>query len=1687
MSRTRSNLLLCALLISVGLLASRHADAACNLIPSAAKTSRSSLGATNRPFAAPGDFVEVSVDPFDCDAASPGLALDPLLQVVTIVYTPAAPATRQLVVLAADCTSGTIAGKIKACQKLAGFTAPIACVSQPAAGLATRTDANGERHLDFRFPDTDAEFAPAGDANTLAGPATIAVTQLADPLPCGLAAPAATCADQSGLVACVDDLYTADGSCDPTPDATFGHFTALPFPNDYQADCFTNSPPCTALATSTRAAIDADGNIIVPFNWQGVLLSQVGVPVPRLVRATVESPVPFTIPDQVFLGSFTPEGQPLPPVFVPQADPTLPPGTIGLFGSVDAGYTVLRIARRSGVCQGGARDTLRCTTDLDCLPAGVCHTVCVGGTNPDTFCATGSDCNGGACGQLYPDLGSSTGGGPLVLPRIDGAGVCQITHATCSHATEGSDCPTVGDKCVDYAFEAQTPVPLESLSSGTTSLFAFTALEALDATDRNGDGDTTDAVATLTDRSTGVPEPLGAPANCGIVGDPIGRALVDVHEGPFKFPAIAIENDVTAFLENEAAEGYCDENGDHDRFDPILRAFRLNPSGPPPTEITAGLPFTPPHVMDAEPLVNGRQLVVSNGIVFGRRSEKGQTKYQTIQMDAGANDDSTYTTLSADGRFAVFRSLATNLAAPAQSAGTTDAFLYDSCLSANGPVPSCTPHVENVSITQVPTPGLAADGTSPNNFSSPTAVTPDGRYVVFNSNATNINTTLNPMAGHEQLYLRDRCITNGVPVPSCTANTEVVSIGDGGVPSDGSFNDGGSISDDGRFVVFQSNSSNLTNPATNSTDHAYLRDRCVSNGTPVPSCTAHTEVVDVSSSNALSNSGSSVNDGAPGERAISADGRFVVFDSFGTNLIPIDGNGTDDIFVRDRLAGTTVRVSVTSTGGEADNGGMNTWSISADGKVVVFTTTSSNMAPGSSNSRFDTFTHDLTNGLTQLATLGNGDVGSNGDIFNGGISGDGRFVALDLGNFGDNISPDGAGGAVVRDRLTGITDHVDLDTSGAHLSSEVWPDVSRDGRVFALTSHSLFAGPPRNVYLRTPDPTDTASDLTGDGDQGDVILEAVNTSGVPPGTATPTLLCPADQVAVAGGQAAFLRPNSAGATPSLPLCPARSGNPGDDVVHYWPGTGSVQNLGLAATAVAIAVPLGDTYIGAIDAGQAAEVYKTSAAAWTSTGQKADTIGFCGAILAFITPESLQGTDLNADGDQLDRVVQIYNPANNQVVNTGQAAEEFVCDDALIAFRTSEAAQGGHNLEGSTSATPPAFVLQVYDLTRPECLTSAHPSDCLTNSGDALQICQLDACDPLTPYRVSGQSVRFLTIECAQRGDDTNLCATGGSDLNGNGTAGDLVIRSFAIQRIGGVTTGSTITIGTVGTTTGDPLQGGGGGGGGGPAGPGTVSVSTGLCIETIGSTCTVDADCGPAAFCNASTCEKQHGTCVTGGDCAPGTTCDTSVAITPASPDSDGDGVPDHLDNCPFVFNPDQSDLDHDGIGDACDLETCGDGIVTGSEQCDGAAASPCPGTCRLDCTCPCPTVVSDVGTSVAIITKKGAGKLSAKMSIPIGSYTNEPVTVRLDDTNTQPIVKRRIQSLTPSGNPPNKWQFKSKADGLQKILLRPDATQPGSFKLVVKAKRWIPSNADQNAASTDFTVSVGSQCFAHPATKKTD
>src|SRR5262249_51919712 len=121
-------------------------------------------------------------------------------------------------------------------------------------------------------------------------------------------------------------------------------------------------------------------------------------------------------------------------------------------------------------------------------------------------------------------------------------------------------------------------------------------------------------------------------------------------------------------------------------------------------------------------------------------------------------------------------------------------------------------------------------------------------------------------------------------------------------------------------------------------------------------------------------------------------------------------------------------------------------------------------------------------------------------------------------------------------------------------------------------------------------------------------------------------------------------------------------------------------------------------------------------AWTNTGQAADTIRACGALVAFITPEAGQGADLNGDGDRNDRVLQLYDPQTRTVLNVGQAAEEFVCNATLLAFRTSEDAQGHQDLNGDHDRQDD--VLQIYDLVARR----------LINTAQAVVPCHFEACD-----------------------------------------------------------------------------------------------------------------------------------------------------------------------------------------------------------------------------------------------------------------------------------------------------------------------------------------------------------------------
>ncbi len=1641
------------LALVIPILVAARAHAGCNLIPSAEQSFRGALGATNKPYAGPGDFVEVGLAPGRCDALSLGFGAEGDDHVVSIVFTPTGGTPRVVFLTTDACSGGKPKALRAACESTVGV-GNVACVQAADNDLAVVTR-NGIPRLSFRFPDTDAYFPPAADGRTLAGPATIAVTAAGAPLPCGLAT--SPCASATNVLACVDELYDADGTCQQNLGKTFSHFTALPQANDYASLCFANSPaPCNPTSSELRMTTDAAGNLLVPFNWQGLLATNGGVPVPRLLRATMRSPLGFSVPDPVFLGSYTPEGAKLPPLFEPTADPTVAdPDVVTLFGSVDAPYTILRIARRAGTCSNAPGKS--CVVATDCPAGGSCPTTCVGGSTPGAVCANDAQCSGGRCGTLFADFAPlAASGGPIPLTRTPATtGVCQLEpHAPC---TMPANCAGVGNTCVSYAFEARAQVALESLYQGTTDQLAFTLEERVDLADHNGDGDTTDSVITLRDRLTGDSESLGAPAGCGLVGPPEGRAVVRISEPPFNFPASAIENDILAFLESEPGQKQCDIDGNGDVSGAIARVFKLG---------SGEIPMSPPRAVDAGLVVNGQSLAVSNGRVFFRSSEREMAARTTTRASlttggAGPNADSLVSTVSYDGRLVIFSSTATDLPNP-NLFGCESLYIRD--------------RVANT-LEQI---DPAADGGqarcySSGGGSSHAKMSRDGRWVAFSSDDWNLQSTVfDPMIPAAfDVQLRDRCVSNGVAVPSCTpSNTRVSVAYDGShcAGPAGRYSDHPVVSDDGRYIAFISNCTNLVPGDTNNRQDVFVRDTCRSNGVAVPGCTAATERISgLPGSPDIGNS-------LLGDVDMSADGRYVTYN------YQISVSVSSQGLLRDRTLGTT-EVSNSSTSPLSNSRQR----ISPDGRYLLLATNANIF--GDSNGKDDLFLRDRVTGTTERVTIGTD--GSQGDDFTfvGDMSRDARYIAfrtLDTTLLGTGDT-NGKNDIYVRDRLLNTTKRVSLAYNGAQATVGTTDyfspgfAISGDGQTVAFESLDANLLPPgtdtngkTDVFVRAvnaADPTGIDNLLFDNNQLTDSVLEVLNT-----GTSTLQTLCPATQVAVANGMAAFLRPESAVGTVA---CPGGSLNGDadatDTVAELWPGAGNAQSLGVAARAVAMS----PNAIGAIvdELGQnntilnadgdaidgVVEVHPpTVAGVWTNTGQAADTLEMCGPLAVFLTPESAKAAagSLNPpDTDTLDRVLQIWDTGTNLLTNTQRAGEEFVCGPSLVAFRTSEAAQGV-DLDGDGDTSDD--VLMVYD-------PATHT---VHDSQQAVTPCRIPECDPRIPYRVFTSSVKFLSRECDQHGPVSSFGCAAGTDLNGDGDADDLVIRVFDLA------TGTTTTVGTV--TGGNPLAGGDPG-----TTSGTAYVASGACRE-FGGACTTNAECAVGSFCEFGTCTRDQGVCSSNDDCPPGTTCEPR-GIVPASPDTDDDGIPDHLDDCIFVANPDQTDTDGDGTGDACDAETCGNGLLEVSEVCDGVVGL-CPGACLADCTCPCTNPVADPKAKVTVKTKGEKGQLGAKMLIPLAAYNGEQVNVRLDDGDTQPIAERTLRAVPASGSSGKQWKFKSKSGLTQVQLKNLDPKQPGTFQLAVQAKKWFSAAAaNDTAANTRLTVTIGSQCYMLPVTKKTD
>jgi Tol biopolymer transport system component len=317
-------------------------------------------------------------------------------------------------------------------------------------------------------------------------------------------------------------------------------------------------------------------------------------------------------------------------------------------------------------------------------------------------------------------------------------------------------------------------------------------------------------------------------------------------------------------------------------------------------------------------------------------------------------------------------------------------------------------------------------GVDGNGQSSFPALSANGRYVAFESGASTL--VPNDLNLNDDVFLRDRK----------TGAIERLSVDAAGVEGTGRSHEA-AISSSGRFVAFQSDVPTLVPDDENTAVDIFVRDRK----------TGEIERASVGPGGAEAHGGDSENP------AISASGRFVAFHSAAIDLVTGDGNAKVDLFVHDRKTGVTERVSVAPAPLEPD--GDSTYaSISANGRYVAFQSQATNLVAGDGNARVDVFVFDRKKATTtrvSVATDGTeGDQGS----FSPVISGNGRVVVFeadatvlvaDDGNEDTDI--------LARDLAKGVTSRVSVDGLGAEVEGGSYlPAVSASGRIVAFESDS---------------------------------------------------------------------------------------------------------------------------------------------------------------------------------------------------------------------------------------------------------------------------------------------------------------------------------------------------------------------------------------------------------------------------------------------------------------------------------------------------------------------------------------------------------------------------------------------------------------------------------------------------------
>jgi flagellin-like hook-associated protein FlgL len=366
--------------------------------------------------------------------------------------------------------------------------------------------------------------------------------------------------------------------------------------------------------------------------------------------------------------------------------------------------------------------------------------------------------------------------------------------------------------------------------------------------------------------------------------------------------------------------------------------------------------------------------------------------------------------ISADGRFILFNSNSSSLV-PGDTNGLDDVFLKD----------TVTGNIARVSTDSQGNQALGGSSTA-------TGISADGRYALFYSTATNL--VVGDTNGQNDAFVKDLL----------TGETKRVNTDVNGNQAIGGSSNGNTISADGRFVAFWSQATNLVTGDTNGFIDVFVKNIVTG------------DIVRVNTDSF----GNQAVGGISDIRTISADGRYVAFTSDATNLVTGDTNGVGDAFFKDLVTGITTRVSTDSNGSQAIGGASEVRALSADGRYVVFDSLATNLVAGDTNGVKDVFIKDTTTGATtRINTTASNEQGTGAASYGTSISADGRYigfwsgatnlVAGDTNGLFDAFLKDTSNGTTIRLNANNVTGHIASPYLTPDARSVVFSDLSNGG------------------------------------------------------------------------------------------------------------------------------------------------------------------------------------------------------------------------------------------------------------------------------------------------------------------------------------------------------------------------------------------------------------------------------------------------------------------------------------------------------------------------------------------------------------------------------------------------------------------------------------------------------------------